>query len=631
MFAYIDIVIRVKRILPVLLPIAMLAMACSSEPATTAPTTEVDSTATAAPGPPEPSSTVETETDPALVTVPCFDAPGLTDGVDVRCATVTVPMRNGTDATADLFVTVIGSERVLASDPIVHVPGGPGAGAEAYAPILADTYLALSAAAAQPIVFVDPRGSGASTPFLTCDDPTDPAACAAAWTADGIDPLAISTVNAADDIADVAVALGASQIDLWGASYGSRLALEVTRRHEDLVRSVTLESVDTADSMLDDGADVRAAVGRIAADCTADAVCSAALPDLVATVDTTAAKLQTTPLESQFGTFDGAAFVSTLTGLMEASVGTTYVPALVAAAGDGDVGTIDALQSLLAAEPSPGGSFSVGMQSVVNCGDAAPYDPAEVITATAFDETDAIGPSRLAEIDALYASGCDVWPHATDGPTELVSSDVPTLILSGNDDSNTPLENAELAASALPNSTLVTFPSTGHFPMHRGGNACAESIFVAFIADPSATVDASCVPDPQLVTALPFASEVTFENTTIDDLGLSADLPTGWIMVGPAVRVTRDASLSVSLVPSSVDEAVPAVVEQFGATEVVTTPMDVNGTTWQRVTATSSGSSLRIAATSAGDQTLLVAVAGPLDARSVDALFDRIVASITPI
>jgi pimeloyl-ACP methyl ester carboxylesterase len=633
--------VSMRRLIP-LVAIALVASACSGSdtattaaPATTAIAVEDPTTA-----PIEPVASIsdepETELTPQLAATPCpFTAPGLIDGDNVRCGTVEVSMRNGTDATATLAVTIIGAESPSNRDPIFHLPGGPGAGAEAYAPILGSTYLGLARATDRQVVFVDQRGTGNSEPFLTCDDPSDPSVCVESWQANGIDPLAFTTVNSADDIADVASALGATQINVWGASYGSRLALEVARRHTDIVRSLTIESVDTAASPLDDSADIVAVVDRVGAVCAADATCAATIPDLRAAINESAAALEATPLTTSLGPLDTAGYGQTILSLLEASMGTWVLPTFVAAVRDGDVGTVDAVLASVSSEPALTGRFSVGMNAVVNCADSAPFEPATALAAGPASPDDLLSNLKWAQADGLYGSACDAWPHATDGPTEAVSVETPTLVINGRDDSNTPLENAELAVATLANSTLAVFPGYGHFSMHRGGNACAESIFIDFVNTPTAIIETDCVETPTIAVGLPsittLAADGALEFRSFADLGLSAAFPRDWLSLGTSGAVTKDGSLNIQIVPQPMADLLPAVAEQYGLSIEAATTSEINGAAWTMLSASQPEGEVRLAATDAGGSTLIVLFAGLADATLIDALFTQIVGSITPL
>ncbi|UCD23962.1 MAG: alpha/beta hydrolase, partial [Gemmatimonadota bacterium] len=91
-----------------------------------------------------------------------------------------------------------------------------------------------------------------------------------------------------------------------------------------------------------------------------------------------------------------------------------------------------------------------------------------------------------------YRTACDVWPVAelSDDFFEPVSSDVPTLLLSGGRDPVTPPQGAEQVAQGLSNHLHVVVPAAGH----GVGGQCILSMVVRLIEDGNlGNVDTSCV------------------------------------------------------------------------------------------------------------------------------------------
>jgi pimeloyl-ACP methyl ester carboxylesterase len=565
----------------------------------------------------------------ALTPVPCeFDAPGLTEGTDLSCGSV---LRG--DVT--LFVTIVGDGSTLeATDPIVHLPGGPGASSEAYAPILAETYLALAEQTDRAVVFVDQRGTGRSTPQLSCDDPIDAVACSTELEEGGIDLKVFSTVEAADDIAAVAAALGVDQVNLWGPSYGSRLALEVTRRHPDLVRSLLIESVDTADTPLAAISGVQGALARIDARCSTDPECVGLDVELVTDVDAVAITLDSTPVTTSFGPLTAPDFIATTLALMEGSQGSSLVPLWVHAARIGDVGTLDAILAKSASEPTPGGPFSEVMNIVTNCNDLAPFDARSTLDSLAPQATAPLATALLGKMDAQYGAGCDGWTVAADGPTEAVTSDVATLVFTGADDSNTPLDDAELAATSLTNATVVAWPAYGHFPFHRGGNACAASIYAQFLAEPSADVDSACVSPGDFVTTIGSSSELDVASVELPGIGVAVDLPATWLEVTDGTFVSVDgAAVAIQPSPQSTADTLASITQTLTVTGQ---PADrqLGGATWTTVSATTTLGertfSVRIAATPTDATSLTVVISAPTD-EAADRLLELVLTSIRPL
>jgi pimeloyl-ACP methyl ester carboxylesterase len=626
-----------SRVNAALIALCLAVAGCSSNQAvpTTAVVTETVTTAAGSKGTTA-QTTAQTTTSttsapvapmPAVKSTDCgFSAPGLTEGSDLSCATV------DTDG-ATVFVTMIGDVTSAAyDDPIIHLPGGPGASSEAYGPILGSLYKDVSNRSGRTVMFIDQRGTGRSLPFLTCDDPSKPADCAAAWTADDIDSTTITTEASADDVASVAAALGARQINLWGASYGSRLALEVTRRHPTLVRSLLIESVDTNATPLTSAAGVDRAIDRIGAACSNDALCASLTVDLPADIATAMTSLANTPLATAFGPIDAGVYGTTLLSLMEANVGESLVPLWVAAVKANDANSAAALLAQANSEPQISGPFSVAMNAVINCADLAPSDPQAAI-----DELRASSPSPLNAIVIDQIEGqhgdatCQQWPHATNGSDEPVVAETATLIMAGAFDSNTPLENAEYAGANLPNSTLVSFPGYGHFPLHRGDNPCALDIYVQFVNDPTFAIDEQCVAPATFRVDAGAITDTELATVSLSSVGPTVDLPVTWMNAGLGIKIAGDGSIvAVQSIAGSADEAIRAALAASGVTEPTIVDATGERTGWRQGEGVVNDQLVIATTLAKADGTPVITLVAPADkAAEARALLDGIARSLT--
>jgi pimeloyl-ACP methyl ester carboxylesterase len=138
------------------------------------------------------------------------------------------------------------------ADPFVPLQGGPGQGGTHLAAMYGRLLAGIRAS--RDIVLIDVRGTGQSNP-LHCDIASPP------WTRslDLMPPDAIracrdslqqradlrlyTTAIIAQDLDDVRAALGVERWNVFGASYGTRLAQEYTRRYGSRVRTLTLHGV----------------------------------------------------------------------------------------------------------------------------------------------------------------------------------------------------------------------------------------------------------------------------------------------------------------------------------------------------------------------------------------------------
>jgi pimeloyl-ACP methyl ester carboxylesterase len=113
---------------------------------------------------------------------------------------------------------------------------------------------------------------------------------------------------------------------------------------------------------------------------------------------------------------------------------------------------------------------------------------------------------QLTNLDKsrVQAGRCENWPISA-APIEVkdpVTSDVPALILQGAYDMPTPVYKGQTANSELENSTYVLIPQQGHATWNNAGN-CVGQIATAFVQNPEAALDLSCLETRQPQWALP--------------------------------------------------------------------------------------------------------------------------------
>jgi hypothetical protein len=114
-----------------------------------------------------------------------------------------------------------------------------------------------------------------------------------------------------------------------------------------------------------------------------------------------------------------------------------------------------------------------------------------------FDVSTALSMSPLSD--------CAAWPQATPLPVlddGGVLPDVPTLILSGDEDVRTPRSDAQRVAALLPQSHLVAVPDSGHSVLTSEPGDCANRAVISFFADAPI---AACGRSPHRLAVAPLA------------------------------------------------------------------------------------------------------------------------------
>ncbi len=229
-------------------------------------------------------------------------------GVDtaVRCGTYEVwEDREGKAGRRIKINIAVIPARVCPASPIpifVAFAGGPGQGAVALAAQAQSIFSRLNDT--RDIVLVDQRGTGHSHP-LDCGKGEQPIQ---AMFEDALpeklverclenldaDPRQYVTTIAVADIDEVREGLGYERINLWGASYGTRFALEYLRRYGSHVRSVILDGVAPASMKLPLSfvVDGEAALKKLIDACVATrTACRRTYPDLRESIDSMKARL----------------------------------------------------------------------------------------------------------------------------------------------------------------------------------------------------------------------------------------------------------------------------------------------------------------------------------------------------
>jgi pimeloyl-ACP methyl ester carboxylesterase len=442
---------------------------------------------------------------------PCmFAAPA---GRKVECGFVTVPEDRARPAgrIVRLFVGILKAAKAKDGlPPLLYADGGPGiAGTQSVSGSFAapggGDFVALTME--RDLIFFDARGTGASTPVLSCppaaraDAPADEEtkACWEKLAMAKVDLGNFDTLAVADDIDDIRRALGRAQLDLLGVSYGTRVVLEVLRRHPAGVRAAIVDSVLTPE--IDLLAETEPAVYRalsLALDgCAADATCRAHYPSLRSALDQALRQLEAKPATltlagGQKRTLDADTFVHFVTERLMDPDGVAGIPELIFQVREKKYTLIT--RDIQQDEPPPGAPAEVNYDGVYNtviCADEAPFTTAEKITAAAQAVPASLRPYFVEGRLAM----CAGWkvPPAPATANQALTGEVPTptLFLSGEIDPVTPPSWAQAAARALAHGYFVQLPGLSHGTM---GHPCARSIIQSFLAHPETAPAAACAP-----------------------------------------------------------------------------------------------------------------------------------------
>ena len=221
--------------------------------------------------------------------------------------------------------------------------------------------------------------------------------------------------------------------------------------------------------------------------CTADANCSVSYPDLRTVFYELVDELNAQPVwvtlltdgARQTVRLDGGLLIDVLfIGLHNPTV-TTSMPQMIFDIRQGDY-TI--LRERLALYFDASGAL--GMQMAVQCAEEIPFNTPEDAYVAAQGVQPQIAAYFADSVQPLFAV-CREWAFAPPDPRENlpVVSDLPTLVLAGEQDPITPPEWGRMVAQDLSNSYFHEFPGSGHWLARS--SQCALLMALAFWDDPT--------------------------------------------------------------------------------------------------------------------------------------------------
>ena len=487
------------------LALMVVVAACSSGKSTSTP----------------PSSTTTTTTPrytPVFAKTDCNDE--VPKDTRIECGTLTVPEdRSKPDGRKVVLpvATVHTADPNPSPDPVVYFSGGPGA------PALEDAvgFLHKGHTGNRDVILFDQRGTGRADPSLDCPEVHEANAaifakadsfqaeskalsdalfaCRDRIRATGVDLNQYNTATVADDAADLRTAMGISQWNLFGVSYGATVALATMRQHPEGIRSVVLDSgipMDVGAGSKEVAASYER-VKRVFLDgCAKDAKCHAAYPSLENDLDAVIHNLDATPYQATIEdptlhrqipiTITGADAVQGLFNAFYVSNLIGQLPNIIEQVKAGTGGAI--IEQFIIQGVQSADDVAEAQTAAVSCHDRGAFvhdgDTEQVVRDHPDDST-----LVLATSPSCAAFGVAPAPAGFNDP---VRSDLPTLVLGDEYDPISPPDGSKHTSETLSHSTFVEFPGLGHGAVFATPE-CPAKIFRAFLADPTGPVDTSCV------------------------------------------------------------------------------------------------------------------------------------------
>lgn len=391
-------------------------------------------------------------------------------------------------------------------DPVAILSGGPGQAGS-------DFYLSTSSVFEQlrrerDLLVIDQRGTGKSN-RLDCKLPDELESArfdtgAVVQATRGClqalkgDPRYYSTSVAVQDLDEIRAALGYPSLNLYGISYGTRVAQHYVGRYGSRVRSVVLDGVVPIDLPLgpEVGPAAQQALDAIFARCAANAECKKSFPELRAEFDRLRQELTRRPVsltvpDPTTGTATRVEFgplhLAIAVRLHSYSDDTaSLLPFLIHEAAQGRAQAL-AAQAMLVSEDLTE-QMANGMHNAVVCTEDVPFFSKALVEDPAIDRS-YLGRMFVETLQAM----CSVWPKGVLDADfhKPYSSATPALLLSGENDPVTPASYGDRAVKNFSHGKHFIVSGQGHGQLK---SPCVSRMISRFIAAGTTNgLDATCI------------------------------------------------------------------------------------------------------------------------------------------
>lgn len=448
-----------------------------------------------------------------------------TDLLNIECGFLHVPedRANPDGGSIRLAVAIYRTGHQDATPyPLVYLAGGPGASSVgASGGLMGRTFLHFLPFG--DVIFFDQRGTGFSEPSLECPEVD----LGAAWQLEhrpaldervsqqievallcrdrlreaGVNLAAYTSAANAADVRDLIQTLGYEQANLYGGSYGTRLALTTLRDTPEVVRSAILDATLPVQANLyaEAGPNVERAFRTLFDGCAAETRCGESYPDLEAAFYDLVERLDEQPVTIKIQhplsgrvydvMLDGSALGTIFFRSLYVTDAIPFLPRMIATAA---AGSYELLARYAENALFAFAGLADGMMYSVQCSDEMTFTSPEMVDDLLENVNPRIRDLVQVEINSLMGI-CAEWGAQPAAPVENqpVASRIPALVLAGEYDPITPPEWGRMAAATLENGHFYEFPGLGHGVVAAG--RCPLEMALAFVADPSAAPDSSCI------------------------------------------------------------------------------------------------------------------------------------------
>lgn len=387
------------------------------------------------------------------------------------------------------------------SDPVVYLQGGPGGAATASIREVITGVLIKD----RDVYLVDQRGTGFSKPALICTEyqgeagsPEQLKSCKSRLEKSGIDLDGYRSVHNALDIIALREALEIPQWNIYGISYGTRLATTIMRENSNGIRSVILDGMFPIEvnGITDTPWANYETLNQIVKNCTNYKNC----PDnMKVIIEDVVLRMHNN------GMFEESRiFIQNMLELAMSPSIISYITAVNKDLSKYDVGIGDDDECQDSDEGREEGDeiFYAAMGLSTICAEEFPF-----LNKTALINSNDQGWSETTKktVDGMFHMGfdkasCAVWNVSAANDIEMkpVESSLPVLILNGKNDAQTPAAWGELVAKNMTMVQSFINPQGGHGQL--GEHDCFDNIVGKFLLDLDKNIDVSCISKIPVVT-----------------------------------------------------------------------------------------------------------------------------------
>jgi pimeloyl-ACP methyl ester carboxylesterase len=386
-------------------------------------------------------------------------------------------------------------------EPLVLIQGGPGVPGTLMAQNFQQREVLRDR---RDLIFFDQRGTGGSRSlncafldrfnFLGALFPAGHVSACRHAVARQAEAAAYTSTTSVDDLEAIRKALGVDSWSLAGFSFGTRLAQLYARKYPRRVKAVILDGVVPFDVVLT--ADLAQSMERsldiVVRRCERDAQCGKTYPDTRHALVRLSRQLDKAPVPVSVTDSDGRTlsgpfsrwdFAYALRGMLYGPLAAS-IPAWVAAAER--TNDFSAFARVYWQRTRwVGDSTSLPLHLGVYCSEDLPFT--DSTTAVRRAQGTLIGPRYYLE----YRAGCAAWPmpRAAAELRQPWTSNIPTLLFSGERDPVTPPEYGTRVASHLTSGRHIILRGGGHAEQ----SPCKTQVMAMFLNDPARELVKTCL------------------------------------------------------------------------------------------------------------------------------------------